>query len=406
MEKYSTPKRDKIIQFNEEAVKDHLGEMVRSTVEETLNQMLEAEADRLCNAEKYERTEARRDTRAGHYQRKLQTKAGDVSLNMPKLRRQTFETAIIERYRRRESSVEEALIEMYLAGVSVRRIEDITQALWGSKVSPGTISNLNKKVYKHIEAWRNRPIEGDYPYVYLDGIVLKRSWGGEVCNVSVLVAIGVNAQGYRKVLGVAEGAKEDKAGWSNFLHHLRERGLRGVRLIISDACMGLVESAREYYPQARWQRCTVHFYRNVFSVVPRRRMAEVAAMLKAVHASEDLAAALEKAEAVCEKLKTMKLPKAAEKVKAGISETLTYYHFPRQHWRRIRTNNGLERIMKEIRRRTRVVGAFPDGNSALMLCAARLRHIAGTKWGKKRYLNMDLLKDMELEEEHSLAEAI
>jgi transposase-like protein len=406
VEKYSTPKRDKIIQFNEEAVKDHLGEMVRSTVEETLNQMLEAEADRLCNAEKYERTEARRDTRAGHYQRKLQTKAGDVSLNMPKLRRQTFETAIIERYRRRESSVEEALIEMYLAGVSVRRIEDITQALWGSKVSPGTISNLNKKVYKHIEAWRNRPIEGDYPYVYLDGIVLKRSWGGEVCNVSVLVAIGVNAQGYRKVLGVAEGAKEDKAGWSNFLHHLRERGLRGVRLIISDACMGLVESAREYYPQARWQRCTVHFYRNVFSVVPRRRMAEVAAMLKAVHASEDLAAALEKAEAVCEKLKTMKLPKAAEKVKAGISETLTYYHFPRQHWRRIRTNNGLERIMKEIRRRTRVVGAFPDGNSALMLCAARLRHIAGTKWGKKRYLNMDLLKDMELEEEHSLAEAI
>jgi putative transposase len=294
---HSTPKRDKIIQFNEEVVKDHLGEMVRSTVEETLNQMLEAEADRLCNAEKYERTEARQDTRAGHYQRKLHTRAGEVSLNMPKLRRQTFETAIIERYRRRESSVEEALIEMYLAGVSVRRIEDITEALWGSKVSPGTISNLNKKVYKHIEAWRNRPIEGDYPYVYLDGIVLKRSWGGEVCNVSVLVAIGVNDRGYRKVLGVVEGAKEDKAGWSGFLHHLRERGLRGVRLIISDACMGLVESAGEYYPQAKWQRCTVHFYRNVFSVVPRRCMAEVAAMLKAVHASEDLGAALEKAEA-------------------------------------------------------------------------------------------------------------
>jgi putative transposase len=374
-----TPKRDKIIQFNEEVVKDHLGEMVRSTVEETLNQMLEAEADRLCNAEKYERTEARQDTRAGHYQRKLQTKAGEVSLNMPKLRRQTFETAIIERYRRRESSVEEALIEMYLAGVSVRRIEDITEALWGSKVSPGTISNLNKKVYKHIESWRSRPIEGDYPYVYLDGIVLKRSWGGEVCNVSVLVAIGVNKRGYRKVLGVVEGAKEDKVGWSGFLHHLRVRGLRGVRLIISDACMGLVESAAEYFPQAKWQRCTVHFYRNVFSVVPRRRMAEVAAMLKAIHASEDLGAALEKAEAVCEKLKAMKLPKAAAKVKASISETLVYYHFPREHWRRIRTNNALERIMKEIRRRTRVVGAFPDGHSALMLCAARLRHIAGTK---------------------------
>lgn len=400
----STHEPGKVIHINEAAIENHLGEMVRSTVEETLNQMLEAEADRLCNAEKYQRTEARQDTRAGHYQRKLHTKAGEVTLNMPKLRRQTFETAIIERYRRRESSVEEALIEMYLAGVSVRRIEDITEALWGTKVSPGTISNLNKKVYKHIEAWRNNPIDEVFPYVYLDGIVLKRSWGGEVSNVSVLVAIGVNERGYRKVLGVVEGAKEDKAGWSAFLRHLKERGLEGVKLIISDACMGLVESQAEYYPEAKWQRCTVHFYRNVFSVAPRRRMAEVAAMLKAIHASEDLAAARDKAEAVVAKLEALKLPKAAGKIKESISETLTYYHFPREHWRRIRTNNGLERIMREIRRRTRVVGAFPDGHSALMLCAARLRHIAGTKWGRKRYLNMELLKDMEIEREQEILE--
>ncbi|WP_243374880.1 transposase, partial [Geotalea sp. SG265] len=160
--------------------------MVRSTVEDTLNRMLDAEADRLCNAEKYQRHQARTDTRAGHYQRKLHTKAGEVTLNMPKLRRQTFETAIIERYRRREASVEEALIEMYIAGVSVRRVEDITETLWGTKVSAGTISNLNKKVYAKIEEWRNRPIKGEFPYVYLDGIVLKRSWAGEVTNVSVL----------------------------------------------------------------------------------------------------------------------------------------------------------------------------------------------------------------------------
>ena len=163
MEKNCTSKQDKIIQFNEAAIQDHLGEMVRSTVEDTLNQMLDAEANRLCNAEKYQRTEARTDSRAGHYQRNLQTKAGEVTLNMPKLRRQTFETAIIERYRRRETSVEEALIEMYLAGVSVRRVEDITEALWGTKVSPGTISNLNKKVYKSIEEWLNRPIKGEFP---------------------------------------------------------------------------------------------------------------------------------------------------------------------------------------------------------------------------------------------------
>ena len=136
-----------------------------------------AEADRLCNAQRYERSEARQDTRAGHYERKLQTKAGEVRLKVPKLRAQTFETAIIERYRRRESSVEEALIEMYLAGVSVRRVEDITEALWGTRVSPSTVSGLNKKIYATIEAWRNRPIEGEHPYVYLDGIVLKRSLG-------------------------------------------------------------------------------------------------------------------------------------------------------------------------------------------------------------------------------------
>ena len=252
-----------VIRIDDDRVKEHLDKVVRGTVEETLNAMLEAEADRLCNAGRYERSEARRDLRSGSYERKLQTKAGSVTLKMPKLRQQAFETAIIERYRRRESSVEEALIEMYLAGVSVRRVEDITEALWGTRVSPGTVSNLNRKIYGQIEAWRSQPIAGEHPYLYLDGIVLKRSWAGEVRNVSLLVAISVNAEGYREILGIVEGAKEDKAGWSGFLAHLKGRGLAGVRLIVSDACMGLVESAAEFYPEARWQRCMVHFYRNV-----------------------------------------------------------------------------------------------------------------------------------------------
>src|SRR6202171_3885689 len=149
-----------VIGIDDDRVRDHLGRIVRCTGEETLNAMLEAEADRLCYAERYERTQAWRDQRSGSYERKLQTKAGQVTLKVPKLRVQTFETAIIERYRRRESSVEEALIEMYLAGVSVRRVEDITEALWGTRVSPGTVSNLNKKIYGQIEAWRNQPIEG------------------------------------------------------------------------------------------------------------------------------------------------------------------------------------------------------------------------------------------------------
>ena len=382
-----------IIQIDQEHLTEHLDKVVRGTVEETLNALLEAEADQLCQASRYERTESRKDTRAGHYSRKLSTKAGDVNLKVPKLRTLTFETAIIERYRRRESSVEEALIEMYLAGISVRRVEDVTQALWGTRVSPSTVSNLNKKVYGRIEKWLSEPIEGDYPYVYLDGIWLKRSWGGEVRNVSVLVAVGVDEEGYRQVLGVKEGAKEDKESWMEFLRYLKKRGLRGVRLIVSDKCLGLIESLGEFYPEAKWQRCVVHFYRNVFTVVPRTKVKDVAAMLKAIHAQEDLEAAREKIKAVVEKLKKMKLANAAKMVEEGAEETLSYYYFPSQHWRSLRTNNPLERLMREIRRRTRVVGSFPDGQSALMLVAARLRHVAGTKWGTIRYLNMSRLQE-------------
>jgi putative transposase len=170
--------------------------MVRKTVEETLNEMLNAEAQSLCNAGKYERTDARKDCRASHYKRKLHTKAGQMELKVPKLRYAKFETAIIKRYKRRESSVEESLMEMYLAGVSVRRVEDITEALWGMKVSAGTVSELNKKMYDRIESRRSEPIKGEYPYVYLNGICLKRSWGGEVRNVSVLVAVGVGTDAY------------------------------------------------------------------------------------------------------------------------------------------------------------------------------------------------------------------
>jgi len=387
----STTKASGALSVDEGKLKGHVDEVVRSSVEETLNGLLDAEADQLCLAQRYERSPQRVDTRAGHYARKLETKAGEVTLRMPKLRRLPFETAIIERYRRREASVEEALVEMYLAGVSVRRVEDITQALWGTRVSSGTVSRLNQKIYRHIEAWRNRQIAGEYPYVYLDGVVLKRSWAGEMRNVSVLVAIGVGTDGHRQILGVAEGEKEDLEGWRGFLRHLKDRGLKGVQLIISDACRGLVEAAAELFPHAQWQRCIVHFYRNVFSHVPNGKVAEVARMLKAIHAQEDRTAAQAKAKEIIAKLKAVRLTKAAELVEQKVQETLTYFAYPATHWRQIRTNNPLERIIREIRRRTRVVGAFPDGQSALMLVAARLRHIASTQWGKRRYLVMETL---------------
>jgi len=390
-----------VVHIDKNRIQDHLGKLVLGTVEDTLNGLLDAEADALCGAQRYERSPDRTDTRASHYERQFHTKAGEVTLKMPKLRKQTFETAIIERYKRRESSIEESLIEMYLAGVSVRRVEDITEALWGTRVSSGTVSKLNKKVYAHIEAWRNRPIDSEFPCVYLDGIVLKRSWAGEIKNVSVLVAIGVDSQGYRRILGVQEGHKEDKSGWGGFLAHLKQRGLTGVKLIISDACIGLVESVADYYPDAGWQRCTVHFYRNVFSHVPSTKVNHVAMMLKAVHAQESKASAQSKLDDIVKPLNAMKLKKTAELVDEKMIETLTYYDYPATHWVRIRTNNPLERIMREIRRRTRVVGAFPDGESALMLVGARLRHIAGTKWGSKRYLSMEPLYKQYLENQHT-----
>lgn len=383
------------IKVDGEAVRGHLDELVRSTVEETLNNLLDAEADQLCGAKRYERSADRVDTRAGSYDRKLEKKAGAVSLKVPRLRSLPFETQIIERYKRRETSVEEALVEMYLAGVSVRRVEDITEALWGTRVSSSTVSDLNQKIYDRIEQWRRRPIEGEHPYVYLDGIWLKRSWGGEVKNVAVLVAVGVGLDGHRDILGVCEGLKEDAESWRSFLRHLKERGLKGVQLITSDKCLGLVDALGEFFPDVAWQRCTVHFYRNVLKDVPRGKSRDVAAMLKAVHAQEDVVAAREKADAVTEKLRSMRLAAAAKCFRDGVEETLSYMNFPREHWTRIRSNNMLERIMKEIRRRTRVVGAFPDGKSALMLVAARLRHIAGTKWGTRRYLDMDRLHQPE-----------
>ena len=380
-------------------VESHLAGKVRQAVEDVLNDLLDAEADERCGAKRYVRSADRQDTRAGHYRRSLETQAGRVELKVPKLRKLPLESAIIDRYRRKESSVEEALVEMYLAGVSVRRVEDITEALWGSRVSSSTVSELNQKIYGRIEEWRMAPIEDEHPYVFLDGLWLKRTWGGEVKNVSILVAIGVNRDGFRDIFGVAEGGREDAESWRVFLRHLKERGLKGVRLVVSDKCLGLTEALGDFFPEAAWQRCVVHFYRNVMTNVPRDKVKEVMSAVKAIHASEDREAAREKTAAVASKLVGMRLSKAARTVSEGVEETLAYYSFPREHWRSLRTNNPLERLNREIRRRTRVVGAFPDGESALMLVSARLRHMAGTHWGLRRYLNMKLLWALEAERE-------
>lgn len=382
-----------IVTLNEESLGSDLRELVRKTVEDTLNGLLEAEDDELVGAERHGRTAEREAYRAGHYDRGLTTSSGEVTIHMPKLKGARLATAIIERYRRRETSVEEAMIEMYLAGVSTRRIEDVSEILWGSSVSAATVSNLNEKAFASVEEWRNRPPGRAYPYVYVDGIYLKRSWGGAHENVAVMVAIGVNDDGYREVIGAAEGFTESSECWREFLSRLRSRGLHGVRMAVGDKASGMVGSIAEAFPEAAYQRCTVHFYRNVLARVPKSRRAAVAAMLKAVHAMESREASEAKALAVAEELEGMRLGEAARVVRAGYAETLTYTGFPREHRARIRTNNAIERLNREVRRRTRVVGTFPDGKSALMLVTARLKYVAESEWGSRRYLDVTLLEE-------------
>jgi transposase-like protein len=384
-----------IVSVDEKAIKSDLRELVKTTVRETINAMLDEEAEDLVGAERYERTAERDAYRFSHYKRKLTTTSGEIELSVPKLRGMRFKTAVIERYRRRETSVEEAMIEMYLAGVSTRRIEDVSEILWGSKVSAATVSNLNEKAFESVERWHVRPLEGEYPYVYIDGIYLKRSWGGSYENVAVMIAIGVNADGYREIIGCAEGFTESKDSWKEFLDWLKGRGLKGVRMLTGDKSLGMLGAIEEVFPQAKYQRCTVHFYRNVFSKVPKNKRAYVAKMLKAIHAQESFEASMRKAGEVAIELRSMKLIAAAKTVEEGVAETLTYTNFPMQHWTRIRTNNAIERLNREIRRRTRVVGTFPDGHATLMLVAARCKYVAESDWGTRCYLDVSMLEGSE-----------
>lgn len=382
-----------ILQVDQAMLETTLDRMVRKSVEETLNAMLDAEADEITGAARYERSGERKAYRAGHYERDLTVKAGKMSLKVPKLKGAVFESAVIERYRRREESVEEALIDMYLAGVSTRQVDDVSQLLWGDRMPSQTLSDKLKKVYADIDEWRGRPLEQDYPYLFMDGVWHKRCWGGSVENVSILVAVGVGMDGRREVLSVAEGMKEDSESWREFIKGMLARGLKGVRLVTGDRCAGLVAAVNELLPGARYQRCMVHFERNILAKVNPKNRDWAADALKAIFSMESRDKALEKAESVAKDMEARKLREAAKCLREGIGETTTYLldDYPREHRRRIRTNNIIERLNREIRRRTRVVGSFPDGRSALMLICARVRYVTSSEWSTRRYLDMSRL---------------
>lgn len=307
-----------IIQIDRNLFETKLDRLVTEKMTQILNAMLDAEADEITGAARYERKEGRKAYRAGHYERTLTAKAGRLELRVPKLKGAVFESAVIERYRRRESSVEEALMEMCLAGVSTRQVDDISKLLWGDRMPSQTLSDKLKRVYDDIDRWRTRPLESEYPYVFMDGVWHKRSWGGSVENVSVLVAIGVNAEGHREVIGVTEGMREDAASWEQFIRSMIERGLKGVRLVVGDRCAGLVSTVNSMLPRAKYQRCMVHFMRNVLSKVPPNHRDWASAALKAIFAMESRESALAKAGTVAAEMESRKLKAAAGCLREGI----------------------------------------------------------------------------------------
>ena len=386
---------ENIIQIDQNLLETRLDRLITEKMTQILNAMLDAEADEITGAARYERSGGRKAYRAGHYERKLTAKAGRLELKVPKLKGALFESAVIERYRRREQSVEESLIDMYLAGVSTRQVDDISQLLWGDRMPSQTLSDKLKRIYGEIDQWRTRPLESEYPYVFVDGVWHKRSWGGHVENVSVLVAIGVDSEGHREVIGVAEGMKEDGDSWEQFVRGMIERGLKGVRLVVGDRCAGLVSTVNSMLPKARYQRCMVHFMRNVLSKTPPSHREWASAALKAIFAQENRESAMAKAGTVAGEMEERKLKAAANCLREGVGETTTYLlpEFPANHGIKLRTNNMIERLNKEIRRRTRVVGGFPDSNSALMLVCARIRYVTSRSWLDRRYMDMSRLDD-------------
>lgn len=376
-----------LVKFDEGQIHDYLNQTIREAVKEVFEALLEAEAAELAQARPYERTHTRKDHRNGTRKRKLATRVGEMELTVPRLRTIPFQSQIIDRYRRMESSLEEALIEMYLQGISTRKVDDITTELCGVHVSAGRMSRLNHKVYDKLKAWRERPLERHYRYLYLDGTVIKGRWSGHVEPISILVAVGVTEEGYREVLAVNAGSSEDGDSWLALLRSLRKRGVRGVDLIIADAHAGLREAREKAFGKAKYQRCIFHFIRNILTQVPKRKQKQVARAVKAIFAQESFDESEAKARRfMAEHEKS--LPGAIKTLRKGLLEALTYYQFPEAHWSRIRTNNPLERLLREVKRRLKVVGTFPDVDSALMLATARLKWTQESTWSQKRYLTM------------------
>lgn len=367
------------------ADRDFLVPLVQAVVQE----ILEAEMDECLQAGKHERTAERLGYRSGYYERSLVTRVGRVELRVPQDRDGRFSTAVFERYQRSEKALVSAMVEMYVQGVSTRKVAAITEELCGHGFSASSVSRVVKKLDAELEQFAQRPLEEAYPYLILDARYEKVREGGVVCSRAVMVAIGINEDGRRCVLAVELANRESKSSWREFLLKLKQRGLCGVEFVVSDSHEGLKQAIQELLPEAYWQRCYVHFLRNALDYLPRKRDDDCLTELRWLYDRRDLQEARRDL-ATWLKRWQGKYPKLCDWVEDNIEETFSFYRLPRQHHKHLKSSNMLERFNEELKRRTRVVRTFPNAESCLRLVRA-LAVETHEEWAEgTRYLNMDL----------------
>jgi len=367
-------------------------DLARALLERAAGELMGAEADAICGAPYGERGPERVNQRNGYRHRRWDTRAGTIELEIPKLRSGSyFPDWLIAPRRRAEQALMAAIADAYLAGVSTRRVDKLVRTLGIEGISKSQVSEIAKGLDHAVDAFRSRPLEGPFPYVWLDALVVRcRDDAMRMAGVCCMVAVGVNAEGRREVLGVELATSEDGAGWTGFLRGLAARGLSGVQLVISDAHQGLVEAARSVLAGAAWQRCRTHYLRNLLTRVPKSAQPLVATLVRSIFAQPDAAQVAAQHERVVDQL-AERFPAAAEHLADAGPEILAFTGFPKEHWRQIWSTNPQERLNKEVRRRTDVVGTFPDRASVLRLVGAVLAETHDEWADTRRYMTVDAL---------------
>lgn len=367
-------------------------DFLRPLVQMLVQEVLEAEMDATVGAGKGERKEGRQGYRSGYYDRGLVTRVGKLELRVPQDRQGRFSTEVFDRYQRSEKALVSTLSEMYIQGVSTRKVKAVTEELCGHAFSASTVSSINKKLDAELAVFSERPLEQAYPYLILDARYEKVRIDGVIRSQAVLVALGINWEGRREVLAVSLANRESKNSWKDFIVSLKKRGLRGVELAITDSHEGLKAALEETLPEAAWQRCYVHFLRNALDYLPRRGDDDCLQELRWLYSRRSLEEAQQDLAAWLRKWQD-RYPKLTTWVEDNIEQTLTYYRWPMQHHKHLRSTNMLERINQEIKRRTFVIRIFPNEASCLRLVRALAVEIHEDWIEQHRYLNMELLRD-------------